>query len=314
MTDVTIRQMREADLAEVDHIFRLAFGTFIGLPQPEQFAGDTGAIASRWRTDPESAFVAEVDGQIGGSNFASVWGSFGFFGPLTVRPDLWDQGLGKQLVEPVMSRFSALGAQTLGLFTFAQSAKHIGLYQKFGFWPRFLTALMDKQVTAPASAGTWQRYSQLPLGGKSSALSECRELTGSIFPGLDVGVEIRAIETQGLGDTILLRDGSVLTGLAVCHYGAGSEGGSNTCYVKFAAARPDDRAADTFGKLLDACEALAGEQGLSHILGGVNLAREQAFLQMRAHGFRTAMQGVAMQRPNEAAFNRPDVYVIDDWR
>jgi hypothetical protein len=25
-------------------------------------------------------------------------------------------------------------------------------------------------------------------------------------------------------------------------------------------------------------------------------------------------QGVAMQRPNAEGFNRPDVYVIDDWR
>jgi hypothetical protein len=82
--------MGEGDLAEVDRIFRVAFGTFLGLPQPEQFAADTGAIVSRWRTDPESTFVAEVDGKIAGSNFATIWGSFGFFGPLTVRPDLCD--------------------------------------------------------------------------------------------------------------------------------------------------------------------------------------------------------------------------------
>ena len=40
MTDVTIRQMREADLAEVDRIFRLAYGTFLGMPEPESFGGN----------------------------------------------------------------------------------------------------------------------------------------------------------------------------------------------------------------------------------------------------------------------------------
>jgi len=35
---------------------------------------------------------------------------------------------------------------------------------------------------------------------------------------------------------------------------------------------------------------------------------------MKAKGFRTDFQGVAMQGFNESGYNRPDVYVIDDWR
>jgi hypothetical protein len=31
-------------------------------------------------------------------------------------------------------------------------------------------------------------------------------------------------------------------------------------------------------------------------------------------GFRTFIQGVAMQRPKEAGYNRPEVFAIDDWR
>ena len=34
-----------------------------------------------------------------------------------------------------------------GLFTFAHSPEHIALYQHFGFWPRFLTAIMSKPVS-----------------------------------------------------------------------------------------------------------------------------------------------------------------------
>jgi len=33
-----------------------------------------------------------------------------------------------------------------------------------------------------------------------------------------------------------------------------------------------------------------------------------------ARGFRTDLQGVVMDRPNEAGYNRPDVCLIDDWR
>jgi hypothetical protein len=34
---------------------------------------------------------------------------------------------------------------------------------------------------------------------------------------------------------------------------------------------------------------------------------------MLDHGFRTDLQGVAMQRLNEPGYNRAGVYLIDDW-
>jgi hypothetical protein len=33
-----------------------------------------------------------------------------------------------------------------------------------------------------------------------------------------------------------------------------------------------------------------------------------------AIGFRTEMTGVAMQKPNQPGYNRPDVFALDDWR
>jgi hypothetical protein len=67
-TNVGIRTMCEADLAEADRIFHLAFGTFLGLPDPMQFYPDRDYIRARYHADPESTFVAEVDGELFGSN------------------------------------------------------------------------------------------------------------------------------------------------------------------------------------------------------------------------------------------------------
>jgi hypothetical protein len=47
---------------------------------------------------------------------------------------------------------------------------------------------------------------------------------------------------------------------------------------------------------------------------GVNLARRQAYRAMLEQGFRSQIQGVAMHRPDSPAYNRPDVYILDDWR
>ena len=86
---ISVRPLQESDLPSVDHIMRLAFGTFLGLHEPTTFMGDASYVRTRWLADPTAAFGAEVGGEIVGSNFATNWGSVGFFGPLTVRPDLW---------------------------------------------------------------------------------------------------------------------------------------------------------------------------------------------------------------------------------
>jgi GNAT superfamily N-acetyltransferase len=310
---IAVRPLRESDLAEADRIFRVAFGTFLGLPDPARFAGDADWIATSWRRDPGAAFAAEHAGRLAGSNFASRWGSVGFFGPLTVRPDLWDRGIAHRLLEPVMERFAGWDIRHAGLFTFAESAKHVALYQRFGFYPRFLTAIMAKLARATAAAPGATSLCALPPDEQAAQLSACRDLTHRVFDGLDVGREITAVATHHLGDTVLVREGSRLVGLAVCHLGAGTQAGSGTCYVKFAAARPGVGAGRCFERLLDAVDAYAAARG-AVVLAGVNLGREDAYARMRARGFRTAIQGVAMHRPNEPGYSRPDVYVLDDWR
>jgi len=312
--DISVRPLQENDLSAADHIMRLAFGTFLGLPEPTAFMGDADYARTRWRSDPFAAFGAEVGDEFVGSNFASNWGSVGFFGPLTIRPDLWDRGVGKRLLEPIMECFDKWGTKNAGLFTFAHSQKHVGLYQKFGFWPRFLTAIMSKPVGRTGRESRWTRFSEVPVDEREGMLLACRQVTDGIYEGLDVGLEVRSVAQQGLGDTVLLWDDGRLTGLAVCHCGPGTEAGSGTCYVKFGAVRLSSTAGQDFDRLLDACEGMAAEKGLPRLAAGVNTARHEAYRQMLERGFRTDIQGVAMQRPNEPGYNRPGVYLIDDWR
>jgi GNAT superfamily N-acetyltransferase len=304
---ISVRPLQQSDLVEADRIVRLAFGTFLGLPDPMTFMGDAAYVQPRWRTDPAAAFAADVDGKLAGSSFATNWGSFGYFGPLTVRPDLWDQGVAKRLMEPMIDCFDKWGTRNAGLFTFAHSQKHVGLYQKFDFWPRFLTAIMSKPAEAKQSA-QWSEFSRET--DSESVLKSCRELTDSIYEGLDLRREILSVKSQKLGETILLRNDSSLDGLAVCHFGRGTEAGSGRCYIKFGAART----AGALDSLLDACHGMAVMQNLSTMIAGVNMARHEAYVQMMSRGFRTDYQGVAMQRPNEPGYNRPGVFVIDDWR
>lgn len=311
--DVTVREMREADLPEVARIVRIAFGTFFGLPDPQTLWQDRDPVGTRWRAAPGSALVAETSDAVAGSNFLTNWGSFAFFGPLTIQPELWNQGIAQKLLGPTVDLFDEWGVKEAGLFTFAHSAKHVALYQKFGFWARFLTAMMAKSVD-DSVGGDPARFSALEAGQRQEVLAACREITDKVFEGLDVSVDILSVHNQNLGDTVLLWGGDRLDAFAVCHCGAGTEAGTDICYVKFAAVRPGASAARIFDDLLQACEGFVAGRGLHRLEAGVNLGRGPAYRGMLRHGFRSQAQGVAMHRPDSPGFNRPDVFVIDDWR
>ncbi len=134
-TDVKVRPLAEADLATADLIFRQAFGTFLGLPDPSATFGDADYVRTRWLADPTASLGAELNGELVASNFVTRWGSIGVFGPLTVRPDLWDRGVAKRLMDATVDILDEWGVRLGGLFTFAHSGKHIGLYHRYGFWP-----------------------------------------------------------------------------------------------------------------------------------------------------------------------------------
>jgi GNAT superfamily N-acetyltransferase len=311
---MSVRPLRESDLTAAEKICRVAFGTFLGASDPETFWADRDYVRGRWGAAHTAAFAAETGGELVGSNFAINWGTVGFFGPLTVRPNLWDGGIGTILVEAAMGSFGDWGTRHAGLFTFAHSPKHVGLYQKFGFWPRFLTAIMARPVRPGLEPAKAPGYSTLAESDRQGCLEDCRTLTDAIYEGLDLTEEIRAVYAQGLGDTVLLSNEDRVAGFAVCHYGPKSEAGGGTCFIKFGAVRPGPSAEELFGRLLDACEALAAAQRLPNLVAGVNAARHEAYRHLLAHGFRAEILGVTMHRPNEPGYSRPGVYVMDDWR
>lgn len=278
--EICIRPLTDSDLQQADHIFRLAFGTFLGLLDPMTYAGDADYIKSRFHANPSAAYAAEINGKLVGSNFTTNWGSVGFFGPLTIHPEYWNQGIAQKLLELTMKLFDRWNTKYAGLFTYANSLKHIDLYQKFNFWPYFLTVIMSKDMIHNynnKSSLKWSKFSKLfdkkeiddtnqYQQKQTKFLNVCRRLTNTIYNGLDLSIEILSVYKQELGDTILLwqkheNDNDniniIPTGLAVCHVGPGSEAGSNKCYIKFGAVKPGPDAGNNFERLLDACEAFS---------------------------------------------------------
>jgi hypothetical protein len=58
--EISFRPLQESDIPEANRIFRLAFGTFLNLPDPMAFFGDADYVRSRFLADPSAANGAEV--------------------------------------------------------------------------------------------------------------------------------------------------------------------------------------------------------------------------------------------------------------
>ena len=318
MRDIVIRHMAKEDLQEADSIIRLAFGTFMGHDNPEDYRSDARYANPRYNADPSASFVAELDGKIIGSNFGLHWGSVGIFGPLTIHPEYWNKGIGSKLMEPVMRCFEEWKVTHSGAMTFANSPKHINLYRKFGYHPRFLIPVMSKKIESKSipsnSKFTWSRYSECKEN-HDKYLEGCNQVANTVYPGLDLELEIKAVNKMNYGETVIIFDeNKEIAGFAICHCGMNTEAGNEKCYVKFGAVKANSNAQSNFMNLLKACEELAVAKGLSILTGGVNAGRYNVYQSMLNQNFRIDFLGVSLHQPNNDAYNITERYVIDDWR
>lgn len=234
---VSVRRLAEPDVEAADRVMRTAFGTYLGFTPPDSFGGDGEFVRTRARARHTAGFVAEDDGVVVGSCLVSRWGSFAVLGPLTVDPAHWDAGIGRRLMEPAVDQLDAWSVRLAGLFTFPNSPKHIGLYHRYGFYPRTLTALMQHRVTRAEPARAIVRLSTTSPNDRGELLRQLAAVSDAVYAGLDLTAEIEELAGQRLGDVVVVEDGGDPAGFALCHLGAGSEAGSNTCYVKFAVVR-----------------------------------------------------------------------------
>ena len=245
--NILVRPLQEADLPLADRIFRLAFGTFNGLPDPLQFGGDLDKIRTRWLADPGAAFGAEVDGELVGSNFVTHWGSVGYFGPLTVHPDFWDRGVGQKLLEPALALFETWGCRHTGLYTYSQQPQAPGALPEIR-----LLAPVRSRPSCQRRSGRWRgegRSAIIPRRRSLSAPGWWPPQPGSptpFMPGWTCAGRFTPSRTRTWAIPCLVWDDAGLAGFAVVHCGPGSEAGSGAGFIKFGAARPGPRAEGGF--------------------------------------------------------------------
>ncbi|MBD1586750.1 GNAT family N-acetyltransferase [Pseudomonas typographi] len=311
MLEFPIEDLGEADLPEAREVVRIAFATFMGVPAPGEFWADRDYVEGRWRAPHTAWFKIVQQGRIAAVAGVARWGSHAVVGPVAVLPAYWDRKLAKALMGRIVAQLDAWGVRHAGLFTFPDSPRHIGLYQRFGFWPRALTAVLDREVV-PGSAPLDEPHGLPALS--EQALADCAVLTGGLAEGLDVRGELQAVEVLGLGSNLLLYgEGGQLDSFAACHFGPRSEAGAEVCYVKFGAVRGGEGVEVRFDRLIEACEGVARTTGQRRLMLGVNTARQPAYARLLNRGFAIRILGITLHR-GSGSYDRPECWVLDDWR
>ena len=147
---IKIRRVRKGDLSKVRDVIEQAFGDFferqVGT-RPRQVFGGAQYVHHRWLMEPWGCFVAEEgDGKIVGAAVAVMWGSLGLVGPIAVLTNYQNQDIGQQLLTACQEFFDENKATLQGVGTYPYSPKHLVLYQKFGYKPKGLVAIMAKHL------------------------------------------------------------------------------------------------------------------------------------------------------------------------
>lgn len=343
--NIAIRRLTEADLERADQIVREAFSSHLQISPADFAAGHD--LAEHFWVEPEGAFGAFDNDELAGVMFATIWGSFGFFGPLCVSSAHWNKGIAQLLLSETDKYFELKQVRTTGLYTFADSAKHIRLYERFGYHTQMLTANLAKKlpesrlnaidnILVPAENANncfplvieesppprgelvLKLLSKMDAKDRSNAVADMDQLTNETFPGLSLATEaINSVpSTNGnqkfIAETLLVYADGTLKAFAICPLPP-SNAAEKSVYAKFGIAKSHG-GTDDFDLLLRGLERYAQLIGASKIRASTNTARRICYQRMLLHGYQAEGYGIALIRPDTVAYNRPDVFVLDDWR
>ncbi len=155
------------------------------------------------------------NGEIAAFNMVHRSGVEGWMGPLAVRQDYQGSGVGKDVVRRGLDWLLDAGATVIGLETMPRTLDNIGFYSSQGFIPGRLT--LTTTLEAEHTSRPPKLFGRLSSAEKDGALEECRVLLHALLPGYDHTREIALTDELSLGDTVLMYDGAVLVGFALCH-------------------------------------------------------------------------------------------------
>jgi len=148
-------------------------------------------------------------------NICHLSGTEGWMGPLAVDPTYQGHGLGKTVVTAATEWLRDRGARVIGLETMPRTVDNIGFYSTLGYTPGRLTITLT--IEAAYAEARVPQLSRLTERERLAMIEQCAALSSELSAGYDFSREIELTQSLGLGDTLVLERGEVISGFAICH-------------------------------------------------------------------------------------------------
>jgi GNAT superfamily N-acetyltransferase len=150
-------------------------------------------------------------------NVAHRSGTEGWMGPLAVRTDRQEMGVGRTIVMAAIEWLRAEGVTTIGLETMPRTVENIGFYGRLGFVPGYLTVTMTGEASRRRVAGGSVLLSRLAARERAAITEQCRLRLDRSAPGYDFTREVELTHQLRLGDTVVLERADEIVGFAIWH-------------------------------------------------------------------------------------------------
>jgi hypothetical protein len=244
-------------------------------------------------------------------NVAHRSGAEGWMGPLAVRTDRQEMGLGRTIVSAAIEWLRNEGVTTIGLETMPRTVENIGFYGRLGFVPGYLTVTMSGEASRRRVAGGSVLLGRLDAADRNALIERCRVRVDQSAPGYDFTRQIELTHELGLGDTVVLERGGEVVGFSIWHAAplAAERHSEELRVLKLFA---ESRA--TFERLMLTLEGLAAREHLPRVAVRMQSAQTAAYQILIERGYRIRWTDLRMTLDGfpEAKLPRGEV-LLSNW-
>jgi GNAT superfamily N-acetyltransferase len=206
--DNSLIAVREAKPEDAAICGRICYDAFAKISSEHSFPPDfpsaevaTHVLSMMFSHPGFYCVVAESGGQILGSNCLDERSAIAGVGPITIDPEIQNKGVGRALMETVLTRYAERGFPGARLIQAAFHSRSLSLYTKLGFDIREPISTMQGPPIKTLTPG----YNVRPA--IMSDVEECNRLCRRVH-GHDRGGELRDAIEQGTAK-VAERDGRI---------------------------------------------------------------------------------------------------------
>lgn len=204
--------LRPANAADATRCGAICYDAFKTIAEQHNFAPDfpspevaTALLTGLLAHPGFYAVVAEIDGQVVGSNFLDERSTVAGIGPITIDPAVQNRGVGRLLMQHVLDRVTQRRFPGVRLVQAAYHNRSLSLYTRLGFVAREPLSIMQGAPLAARMPG----YTVRPATERD--LDACNRVCAQVH-GHDRRGELLDAITQGTAT--IVEHGGRLTGYA----------------------------------------------------------------------------------------------------